>query len=97
MDLFTFNPPSLSMWDLVTSGLGALLATSVIGFSIKSFFREPKLPPGVQYAPGPTPLPVLGNVLAVDASAPWITYKKWGSQYGKLFYGMLIPLLTNVP
>jgi len=90
MDLFTYISPSLVMWDLMTSGLGTLLAASVIGFSIKSFFSKPKLPPGVQYAPGPTPLPILGNVLAVDASAPWITYKKWGSQYGKLFERMSI-------
>jgi hypothetical protein len=74
------------MQDLVTSGLEALLAASVISFVLRSYFGKPKLPHGVQYPLGPTPLPILGNTLAVDASAPWVTYKKWGSQYGKQFH-----------
>jgi len=65
-------------------GLDVLLAALVIGYVLRSYFTKPKLPHGVQFPPGPTSLPILGNALAVDVSAPWVTYKEWGSQYGKL-------------
>jgi hypothetical protein len=64
------------MWDLVTSGLGALDAAPVIGFALKSYLAKHKLPHGVHYPPGLTPLPLLGYAIAVDARAPWVTYKK---------------------
>jgi hypothetical protein len=71
------------MWVLATRGLEAFLAAFVIRFALRSFFGKPKLPHGVQLPPGPTPIPILGNALAVDVSAPWVTYKQWGSQYGE--------------
>ncbi|KAG1829111.1 cytochrome P450 [Suillus variegatus] len=36
--------------------------------------------------PGPALLPILGSALAVDVTAPWLTYKAWGSQYGQYHY-----------
>ncbi|KAH7925854.1 cytochrome P450 [Leucogyrophana mollusca] len=36
--------------------------------------------------PGPTPLPILGNLLAIRRDAPWKTYKEWGATYGDLIY-----------
>jgi hypothetical protein len=32
--------------------------------------------------PGPTPLPVLGNVLSLDSARPWLTFNDWRSTYG---------------
>jgi membrane protein implicated in regulation of membrane protease activity len=32
--------------------------------------------------PGPTPFPLLGNVLSVDANEPWLTYTEWSAVYG---------------
>ena len=63
--------------------LDALLVALAIGFALRSYFAKLKLPRGVQFPPGPTPLPLLGNALAIDVSAPWITYKEWGNRYGK--------------
>jgi hypothetical protein len=34
------------------------------------------------YPPGPKPLPVLGNALDIPDKAQWITFAKWGAQYG---------------
>ncbi|KAJ8583483.1 cytochrome P450 [Rhizopogon salebrosus TDB-379] len=67
-------------------GLEALLAALVIIFLLRSYFAKPKLPHGVQLPPGPPSTPLLGNALAVDVSAPWVTYKTWGSQYGDMVY-----------
>ncbi|KAF9244244.1 cytochrome P450 [Melanogaster broomeanus] len=34
--------------------------------------------------PGPTPLPLIGNALSINAAAPWVTYAEWGSRYGDI-------------
>ncbi|KAG2124791.1 cytochrome P450 [Suillus clintonianus] len=68
----------------VTGGFVALLAAITIGYVFTHHFAKPRLPPGVQLPPGPTSLPVLGNALAIDVSAPWVTYTAWGSQYGDM-------------
>ncbi|KAG1743803.1 cytochrome P450 [Suillus lakei] len=68
----------------VTDALLALLAAIAIAYALANYFAKPKLPPGVQLPPGPTSLPALGNALAIDVSAPWVTYKAWGSQYGDI-------------
>lgn len=77
------------MPDRIIGGFDALLAAVVIGFALRSYFAKPKLPRGVRLPPGPAPLPFLGNVLAIDVSTPWVTYKTWGNQYGDLIYTRL--------
>ncbi|KAG2039830.1 cytochrome P450 [Suillus americanus] len=46
--------------------------------------------------PGPTPLPVLGNVLSLDAAQPWLTFSAWRSTYGDVIYARLLnkPILV---
>jgi cytochrome P450 len=36
--------------------------------------------------PGPVPLPLLGNVLSIDAKEPWLTYTEWCATYGDLIF-----------
>lgn len=33
--------------------------------------------------PGPPGLPWIGNVVGVNPSAPWVTYRDWGKTYGR--------------
>lgn len=35
-----------------------------------------------KYHPGPTPLPVFGNLHQIPRELPWVTYKEWSKTYG---------------
>jgi hypothetical protein len=54
----------------------SFVAVTALGRFIKKRQNNPPLPPG------PVPLPLLGNVLSIDAHEPWITYTEWGAAYG---------------
>lgn len=71
------------------SGLEAVLAAFAISLALRRYFANPKLPHSGQLPPGPPLLPILGSALAVDVTAPWLTYKAWGSQYGDVVYTQL--------
>lgn len=77
------------MSHLLTSGLEVVLVTFAVGLVLKRYFANPKLPLSAQLPPGPPLLPILGSALAVDVTAPWLTYKAWGSQYGDMVYTQL--------
>ncbi|KAG1846138.1 cytochrome P450 [Suillus tomentosus] len=66
--------------------LAVLPASFVIITVFKRFIRnrQNKLPPG------PVPLPLLGNVLSLDAKAPWLTYTEWAAVYGDLLFVRLL-------
>ncbi|KAJ3790361.1 cytochrome P450 [Lentinula aff. detonsa] len=36
--------------------------------------------------PGPSGLPILGNLLQLPTSQTWLTFDKWSKQYGPIFY-----------
>ncbi|KAF8132069.1 cytochrome P450 [Boletus edulis] len=47
--------------------------------------KDRSLPP-YPLPPGPTPLPIIGNIHNVNISAPWLTYAEWSKVYGDLVY-----------
>lgn len=64
--------PDIILVDLLVVAL-AFLAFS----TLYSRGKQKKLP----FPPGPTRLPVIGNLLDMPAGAEWITYKQWGKLY----------------
>lgn len=77
------------MSDFLTGGLEVILAAFAISLALKSYFAKPKLVHSGKLPPGPALLPILGSALAIDVTAPWLTYKAWGSQYGHVVYTQL--------
>ncbi|KAG2059751.1 cytochrome P450 [Suillus hirtellus] len=76
---------------MLDDGYRLYLATLALALAIFSCYRKywdkqsgPPLPPG------PTPLPILGNVLSLDAARPWQTFNAWRSTYGDLVYARLL-------
>jgi hypothetical protein len=78
------------MSDLLTGSLEVALAAFATSLALKRYFAKP--PHSGKLPPGPPSLPILGNALSVDVTAPWLTYKAWGDQYGKLSYRMQVTI-----
>ncbi|XP_056419960.1 cytochrome P450 2C14-like [Hyla sarda] len=66
--------------DLVT----VLLAIMVILFLAKAFMNQ-KYGNYKNFPPGPTPLPIIGNILTIDLSNPHKTFMELSKTYGPVF------------
>ncbi|KAF7357540.1 O-methylsterigmatocystin oxidoreductase [Mycena sanguinolenta] len=54
----------------------------------------------LSFPPGPPPYPIIGNFLDLPTKLPWLTYTKWGIQYGDLVHvsvlGQHIVLVNSI-
>jgi cytochrome P450 len=80
--------------DIKTWGL-ALLALSILARLILQLLRRPSQ----QLPPGPKPLPLIGNLLQLPKSLPWLQLHHWSKQYGPIMHlnmgGQPIIILTS--
>ncbi|KAG1733009.1 cytochrome P450 [Suillus paluster] len=58
----------------------SFVVMTVLGRFIEKRHDRPPLPPG------PMPLPLIGNILSLDAKEPWLTYTHWRAIYGNLVF-----------
>ncbi|KAJ4479616.1 cytochrome P450 [Lentinula edodes] len=65
------------MWDTLLFSIGFLVVTLRV---IKALQLGPKLPPG------PSGFPIVGNLLQIPTSQPWLVFDQWTKQYGPIFY-----------
>ena len=75
----------LQPFDIMFSStwLELLVVASVV--LLAKHYRDRRLanPKSLPYPPGPTPLPVIGNLLDMPTSYDWLTYAEWAKKYGE--------------
>lgn len=65
--------------------LTAVIPILLLGFlSVRNFFRKRRdNPKGLPLPPGPSRLPIVGNLFGIkDLGAQWLTYAEWSKKYG---------------
>ncbi|KAJ8581526.1 cytochrome P450 [Rhizopogon salebrosus TDB-379] len=72
-----------SVHGLRLATLAVLPASLVVITALRQFIANRQHKP---LPPGPKPLPVLGNILSIDAQEPWLTYAEWRDAYGDLVF-----------
>ncbi|KIJ67131.1 hypothetical protein HYDPIDRAFT_128765 [Hydnomerulius pinastri MD-312] len=65
-----------------------ILAAGLIAYSVWARKKSVK----VSLPPGPSSWPIIGNVLDILASEPWIAYKRLGEKYGDILHIRLLTL-----
>ncbi|KAN0084486.1 Cytochrome P450 [Tylopilus felleus] len=74
------------MTDWTTTGTLALGCIVLLYVGRRALGKRSSYP----LPPGPPGLPWVGNIIGVNAEAPWLTYAKWARTYGDIVYSRLL-------
>ncbi|KAG2362788.1 cytochrome P450 [Suillus spraguei] len=77
-----FEPHNSFIPTMSSGWIGALFCATLVGTICYGIGKRKVFP----LPPGPRPLPIIGNILGIDISAPWLAYTAWGKQYGDIVY-----------
>ncbi|KAF7323866.1 O-methylsterigmatocystin oxidoreductase [Mycena kentingensis (nom. inval.)] len=64
----------------------ALAALGLTGVAIKALATWRSSTRGLPYPPGPKPKFLIGNMLDIPQTLPWLTYADWAKQYGDIMH-----------
>jgi hypothetical protein len=62
----------------------ALAVLGITGVVVKTVLDRLNSTRGLPYPPGPKAKPIIGNMLDIPQSLPWLTYSDWAKRYGLL-------------
>lgn len=75
------------MQPISPAQLAVIVPVFVFAVDVIRRFIQGKLErKGLPLPPGPTQIPILGNVLSIDREKPWETYTEWHAVYGELYH-----------
>ncbi|KAG6375754.1 cytochrome P450 [Boletus reticuloceps] len=75
------------MQSLSPVQLALIIPVSIVALDVIQRFLQRKLDKkGLSLPLGPTPIPLLGNILSINREKPWKTYTEWHAIYGDIFY-----------
>ncbi|KAF8546671.1 cytochrome P450 [Imleria badia] len=77
----------MSTWPTACALTFGLVVVLCIG---QRYHKNAKYRSSFPLPPGPPGLPWVGNVIGINASAPWLTYRDWAKTYGDLVYSRLL-------
>jgi hypothetical protein len=60
----------------------ALAVLGISGVLVKTILDRRSSTRGLPYPPGPKPKAIIGNMLDIPQSLPWLTYSDWAKRYG---------------
>ncbi|KIJ63264.1 hypothetical protein HYDPIDRAFT_92786 [Hydnomerulius pinastri MD-312] len=67
-----------------------VLASAIAADVIRRLPQAKRRRKGFPLPPGPTPVPLLGNIFSIDTVEPWKTYTDWKATYGEILYVRLL-------
>ncbi len=70
--------PAVSL--IFTFDILVLVSSIAVFFAIRDHQRRR----GLQYPPGPRPLPLIGNLFDIPKEFSWLTYAQFSKKYGML-------------
>ena len=72
-----------------------LFLVVLVAYVLISLWR--RVPAGYPLPPGPSPVPIVGNVLGINPTEPWTSYTRLGTLYGWSLFAFSSILLISSP